>query len=97
MYATTLTPEDSSATASPSKRAISKSALEKPLRNYDAKGYPVLLPELVPSFQAQETGRLLEAQRLKERLSQHPLHGRRAKERGEKYWHDLANTYQGTL
>ena len=56
----------------------------------------VLPPEIEKAFQAKEQGRLLEAQRLKERLSRHPLHGKRAAERGERYWHDLASTYQGT-
>lgn len=42
-----------------------------------------------------QSARQSEAQRLKERLSQIPWHARRAKERGETYWLELAASYQG--
>lgn len=42
-----------------------------------------------------ESGRRLEAQRLKERLSSIPFYKRRVAEEGEAYWQRLASSYQG--
>lgn len=64
--------------------------------NPDGKVSLILSEEEAASFQAKERGRFLEAQRLKERLSQVPFYAERAALYGEQYWLDLASTYQGT-
>lgn len=91
-----LTGDASKKTASLSEKSDSENSLMPRYLNSKGEVCLILPPELEKSFQAKERGRLLEAQRLKERLSQHPLHTKRAAERGEKYWNDLASSYQGT-
>ena len=71
------------ATEANSSTAISKNWLNELRTHYDSD----------PHFQELLKLRELEALRLKEQLSQEPLHAERAARLGERYWRALAASY----